>query len=56
MAAGKTEAVLAVLEARGLTVTPDQRAQITACKDTARLDRWLRAAVTATNVADLLAS
>ena len=52
-AAGKAEGVLAVLDARGLPVSAEQRARILGCTDTAELDRWLRSAVTAGNVDDL---
>jgi hypothetical protein len=54
-AEGKAEAVLAVLAARGLAVSPAQRKQVLACADTAILDRWLRAAVTVPSVKALLA-
>jgi hypothetical protein len=43
----KAEGVLAILDARQLTISPVQRAQVLACKDIAQLDRWLRQAVTA---------
>ncbi len=54
-AEGKAEAVLAVLDARGLTVTVAQRKQVLACADRAQLDAWLRAVATATSVKALLA-
>jgi hypothetical protein len=50
---GKAEDVLAVLEARELTLTQEQRERILGCKDTAELDRWLRRAVTIETVSDL---
>jgi hypothetical protein len=43
----KHGAVLAVLQARGLSVTDRQRARIAACTRVATLDAWLRRAVTA---------
>jgi len=52
-AEGKAEAILAVLEARGLAVSAAERARITECKDVAELDRFLRAAVTAGSAAEL---
>jgi hypothetical protein len=53
-AEGKAEAVLALLEGRGFTVTAAQRRQVLACTDVARLDAWVRAAVTAPSVKALL--
>jgi hypothetical protein len=52
-AEGKAEGVLAVLEARGLTLTQEQRQRILDSKDTAELDRWLRRAVTIETASDL---
>ncbi|MCU0658781.1 MAG: hypothetical protein MUF64_27040 [Polyangiaceae bacterium] len=54
LAEGKAEAVVAVLEGRGLKVTATQRKRILACRDLARLDRWLLKALTATTTAALL--
>jgi hypothetical protein len=45
-AKGKAQAILAVLEARGLTVSEAQRAAIVGCSDPGQLDRWVRQAVT----------
>ena len=53
LAEGKAESVLAVLEARGLEVSAEQRDRISACHDVAELDRWLRRAVTVATVAEL---
>jgi hypothetical protein len=39
--------VLTVLDARGVPVSPAVRGQILACTDLARLESWLRRAVTA---------
>ena len=43
----KRAAVLAVFEARALALTPEQRARIEASTNTAELDGWHRAAITA---------
>ena len=43
-----------MLEARGLALTDAQRDLISSCRDPATLERWLRGAVTAPSVADLL--
>ena len=45
-AAEKAADVIAVLEARALTVTDAQRERILGCDDLAQLDRWLRRAAT----------
>jgi predicted transposase/invertase (TIGR01784 family) len=44
-AKGKAEAVLAVLDARGIALTAAQQSTVSACSDVPTLDRWLRAAV-----------
>jgi hypothetical protein len=54
-AAGRAEGVLAVLSARGLPVSDEQRAQVLACADLAILDGWLRTAVTCSETAALFA-
>ncbi|HEU4534929.1 MAG TPA: hypothetical protein VFS00_12455, partial [Polyangiaceae bacterium] len=43
---GKADALLAVLEVRGLAITAEQRARIVECTDLAQLDTWVRRAVT----------
>lgn len=53
---GKAEAVLAVLEGRGLRVTAAQRKQVLGCTDGEVLDAWLRAAGTAPDVKTLLSA
>jgi hypothetical protein len=53
-AKGKREALLLVLEGRGLSITRPQRAAILACDDLAKLDRWIAASGTAASVAELL--
>jgi predicted transposase YdaD len=55
-AEGKAEAAVSVLKARGLAVSPAQRARILACADERVLDAWVRAAVTAPSTAALLSS
>ncbi len=54
-AKSKAEAVVAVLETRGLSLTAAQRKQVLGCSDNAQLEAWLRAAVTTPNVKALLA-
>jgi hypothetical protein len=49
-AKGRAEAILEVLEARGLRVSDEARARILACTDGAQLNTWLRKAATATTV------
>ena len=43
---GKADAVLSVLDARGIAVPDEVRAQILACADVDTLDRWIRRAAT----------
>jgi predicted transposase YdaD len=52
-AEGKAEGVLAVLAARGLAVSEEQRARVLACADLAILDGWLRTAATCSETAAL---
>jgi hypothetical protein len=54
--AGFAKALLAILGARGLTVSSDARARIDACKDRATLDRWILRAATAVSVEEVLAA
>ena len=51
---GRREALLTLLEARGLAVTPALRARVGACVDLARLERWIVRAATAQSAADAL--
>jgi hypothetical protein len=46
--------VLTVLDARGVPVSPAVRGQILACTDLARLESWLRRAVTASTAEDVV--
>lgn len=52
-AEGKAEAVVAVLEARGLRLTEQERARILATREIATLNEWLRAAATIGSVGEL---
>ena len=54
-AKGRVEALLAILGARYLALSDEQRARIEACSNVAQLDRWIVRAVTAASVDDLLA-
>jgi hypothetical protein len=53
--AGKAEAVLKLLDARGLAPTDDQRRQVTASTDAAHLDLWFDRAITASTAAEVFA-
>ena len=53
-ARGEARAVLTVLEARGLAVPDAARERILARKDLERLERWLKKAVVAASVAEVL--
>src|SRR5215470_9118646 len=50
---GEVRALLAILNARGIPVTDDVHARITACTDLDHLDTWVRRASTATTIQDL---
>jgi hypothetical protein len=52
-AAGRAEAILSVLDARGLAVSPERREAIASCRDLDRLDRWLRRAALATSADEI---
>ena len=51
--ASKASAVLAVLEARGLEVSADERERILACSELATLDGWVRKAATVSSTGEL---
>jgi len=53
-AEGEGEAVLKVLEARGIPVAVEVREQILACTDVEQLDLWLRRAITATTADEVV--
>lgn len=50
---GKVEAVLTVLETRGIDIPNEAREHITGCSSTWRLSEWVRRAATADSVNDL---
>jgi hypothetical protein len=52
-AQGEAKAVLAVLEARGLVPSEQQRQRILVCTDLAQLNLWVRKAVTLVDVEEL---
>ena len=52
-ARGEAKAVLAVLEARGLVPTEQQRQRILDCTDLKQLNSWVRNAVTLVDVEEL---
>ena len=51
----EAEAILKVLEARGVAVSEAQRQEILACHDLDRLDRWIRRAALAASADEVLA-
>jgi hypothetical protein len=51
---GKASALLSVLDVRHIHVPDDVRADITACTDMAQLDMWIRRAVTADKIQDVV--
>jgi len=53
-AEGEAQAILTVLEARGLEVPDKVRKVVLSCTDLAQLDAWVRAAVTTPSAAALL--
>jgi hypothetical protein len=54
-AEGEVRAVLTVLDARGVYVPEKVRERIEACTDLERLETWLRRALTATTVDEVIA-
>ncbi len=54
-AEGKADALLAVLAARALPLSEEQRQRILACRDLVQLDRWIARAVSVTTAAELFA-
>jgi hypothetical protein len=50
---GEAEAVLLVLEARGLAATVEERSRISNCNDLSQLQTWLTRAVKVSTVAEL---
>src|ERR1700690_3300452 len=55
-AEGKREALLELLEARGLSATEEERALIQSCTDPAMLGAWNVKAATARSVGEVLAA
>jgi hypothetical protein len=53
-AKGKALSVIAILEARGLSVPREVRERIVACRDLSTLGRWLARAVTAATAAGVM--
>ena len=53
---GRCAALLAVLDARKITVDEAGRARIESTRDGAQLDRWLRRAVIVTSLTELFAA
>jgi hypothetical protein len=54
-AAGKADAVLGVLLARGISVTDSERSRIVTERDPNRLAAWLKKAIVATSAAEVIA-
>ena len=55
-ASGRVAAILAVLTARGVSVSAEARTCIEVCKDVITLDRWIARAATAASVDEVLAA
>ncbi len=53
-AEGLVESLLAILEARGFELSEEARERILATTDQETLERWIRQAVTATSLGDVL--
>jgi predicted transposase YdaD len=54
-ARGRAEALLLLLlDTRGLAVSEEQRERIMSCRDAAQLEQWLRRALSARSVDELL--
>ena len=54
-AKGRAASVVAVLSARGMRLSDQQRARLEACSDVATLDRWIVRAATAESADDVFA-
>jgi hypothetical protein len=54
-AEGKAEDVLKLLDARGLSLSKEQRQRVTSCTDPAQLDLWFERAITVRTVAEVFA-
>ena len=55
LAKGKAVAVLAILAARSIPVSPEVRASIKGCEDTAVLDQWIARATTTASAEEIIA-
>ncbi len=55
LAKGKAVAVLAILAARSIHVSPEVRASIEGCEDTEMLDQWIARATTAASAEEIIA-
>ena len=53
-AKGEAKALLAILDARGVHVPDDIRADIATCTDIAQLESWIRRAATADKIQDVV--
>lgn len=53
---GEAQAILTVLDERGVAVPAEARDRILACTDPSQLTTWLRRAVRATSIEDVLAA
>jgi hypothetical protein len=51
---GKQDALLALLKARGLSISAEQRAGLRSCADPAKLTQWIVRAATAASASDVL--
>jgi hypothetical protein len=54
MAEGMATAVLMIFDVRGVAVPDKVRTEIAACTDLERLDEWIRRAVNADSIGDVL--
>ena len=50
---GQANALVVLLEARGIRLTDGARARIADCKDPSQLDRWIRSAVSIQSIDQL---
>jgi hypothetical protein len=51
---GESNALLAIIEVRGLTLSENERRVIESCNDLTRLKSWVKKSVTAPSVADII--
>jgi hypothetical protein len=55
-ARGQAKSLLTLLAARGIQVSSAMRTKILACKDPTMLDRWLKSALQASSVAEVIST